>query len=158
MKKKEREVLRKFINRYRFNTAITLNFGYAYFDSITIESMLKTLKAWDAAINRKLLGRNWSKTPERHIEYFALIEKPDTHPHFHIAAFIPEHEVKYFKRQGNIAWTKLRSTDESEWSTKIVDIYDQEGWIHYITKHCTYDSWIHSNRFKPIHSALPAIR
>ena len=149
MNKNEREILRNFINRQHFNTAITLDFDYAYFDTITIESMLRTLKAWDAAINRKLLGRNWSKKLESHIEYFAFIEKPDINPHIHIAARIPKDEIAFFKTQGVIAWSKLRSTDQSMAGVRISDIYEQEGWVRYITKSCTTESWLHSNEFKP---------
>ena len=148
MNKTERKALREFINRQHFNTAITLDFDYAYFDSITIDSMKRTLKAWDAAVNRKLLGKKWHKMPDRNITYFAFIEKPDTNPHFHIAAQIPEHEISYFRKQGAIAWKKLRSTDQSEVGVRIEEIYEQEGWIRYITKSCTSDSWFHSNEFK----------
>jgi len=143
MNKIERKALRDFVNRQHFNAAITLDFDYAYFDS-----MKRTLRAWDAAINRKLLGKKWHKTPDFHIQYFAFIEKPDTNPHIHIAARIPEHDFSYFRKQGVIAWSKLRSADQSEAGARIEEIYEQEGWISYITKSCTSENWLHSNEIK----------
>jgi len=75
MNRNERRQLRAFVNEGTFNIALTLDFDHAYFHSITIDSMRKTLKQWDAAINRKLLGREWGSRQEEHIEYFAFIEK-----------------------------------------------------------------------------------
>ena len=144
----QKTALQNFINEQEFNVAMTLDFDFAFLHTITNGSIRKTLKAWDASINRKLLGTKWAKYPEQHLNYFAFIDKPETYPHIHVIAQVPEHELAFFAEQADFAWKRLRSTDARVNGIDIQICYNQPDWVSYITKDVTAESWLHSSEFK----------
>ena len=148
MNRNERKVFREFLNRHEFDAALTLDFDFAYFGSISSDSVWGTLKAWDAAVNRKLLGKNWHLAQEEHIEYFAFVEKLYSYPHLHLAVKSKGTPFAKFEWASTSAWRCLRSTDHSRRGSDVQRIASQEKWVGYITKAVTRDSWMHSSEFK----------
>ena len=148
MYEEQKIALQNFINEQEFNVALTLDFDFAYLHTITNRSIRKTLRAWDASVNRKLLGKNWAKCPENHFSYFAFIEKPETYPHIHLIAAVPDNELTYFSEQAERAWKRLRSADAKANGVDIQICYNQPAWVSYITKDVTAESWLHSSEFK----------
>ena len=148
MNDEQRQALMECINEQEFNVAVTLNFDFKCLHTLSPANTKKTLRAWDAAINRKLLGKNWRKKEDQHIEYFAFVEKQEEDPHYHLLVKVPEHELKYFAEQAKITWQKLKTADKTDKGVKISILYNQADWLDYITKELTNDSWLYSKEFK----------
>jgi len=144
----EQQGIQQLLSEHDFNVALTLNFAFSHHANLTKESIRATLRCWDARINRKLLGKNWMKKKDKHIHYFAFIEKLDSTPHLHLIANVPVNEWKFFKKEATIAWQRLNGTDKSDNGVKITVIHDKKGWAGYITKDYQKDCWIESGEFK----------
>lgn len=96
------------------------------------------LREWDAQINRFLLGPRWHMKPDNRLLWYAFLEKPEAHPHWHLLAeidpaIVPALDEKglldEFARKAEAIWRKvLRS------GTARVSDYRDEGAIRDATK------------------------
>lgn len=147
----EREAIQWLLQQKSFNVAVTLDFDFAYVHNITLESIRKTLRTWDAHVNRKLLGNKWREREAEHLSYYAFVEKIDSIPHLHLIAQVPPDDLTYFGQQARLAWQKLKSTDHGEKGVNVSLLLtddDREEWGRYITKDIKPGSWIYSLEFK----------
>ncbi len=66
---------------HRFSHWVTLAPNRPY---LTEKQMRSALKKWDAKVNREVYGPNWTSKRDELIWYFAVLEKPDSNPHWHL--------------------------------------------------------------------------
>lgn len=144
----QRQGLLDCIGDKSFNLAMTMNFDFGCLHTITQENATRALRAWDAAINRKLLGRNWARKHDRHLEYFAFLEKMEEFPHYHLLVNAPAKELGFVAREAKRAWQRLKTADKSHHGVEITALYNQPDWASYISKELTDESWLYSKTFK----------
>lgn len=90
---KMRTDVAEWLNQWRFDRFITL----ATNDPVTFDGphrgpalIRDRLRAWDARINRKLIGPKWRQRREDRIRGFYFLEKPVSNPHWHgLVQFFP---------------------------------------------------------------------
>jgi hypothetical protein len=138
------------IDRFHYHRFVTLAFNSGhtpitqrrYFDPL---AQVQLLRAWDARVNHKLLGKRWARDRLHRIWYFAIMEKPVTNPHWHLLlrfdggpAFQAEHEHLFDAWAGRL-WSKLVLPG----SIDIQKIYDRRGAVDYTLKTLGYhlSSW-----------------
>lgn len=103
----------KYLHNQRHTVLLTLKFDFAILHRVTESSVRRTLRAWDARTNRKLLGPKWHKYTSRHLQWDAFIEKIDVHPHLHLLATVKLIDLPKFQMAARSAWQSLRGTDQS---------------------------------------------
>jgi len=148
MNEDQRQGLLDCIGDRSFNLAMTMNFDFKCLHTISQDNATRTLRVWDAAINRKLLGRNWARKQDRHLDYFAFLEKLEEFPHYHLLVNAPAQELDFVAREARNAWHRLKTADKSQHGVKITVLYNQPDWASYISKELADESWLYSKEFK----------
>lgn len=70
---------------------------------ISVDRMRGLLRAWDARLNRRMLGPQWAKRDTR-LFYVACLEKPRRNPHCHLLARLSEPDVeRRLRQEGELA-------------------------------------------------------
>lgn len=119
--------------------------GYTHFVTLSTNDPMKNdeasyglLRAWDARVNRALLGPKWQKRPDERIVWFACLEGLDSACHWHLLFRLSWNmpEEKKIKRPTknlittlDITWRRITSRG----STKTLLIEDA-GAYDYVTK------------------------
>ncbi|MCK8483758.1 hypothetical protein MUY21_06880 [Aliiroseovarius sp. S2029] len=99
----EREAVREWLNRMWFTHFITLTSNNQMF---TRHDMAARLRAWDARVNRNLVGPKWQKRVDERIYWIAFPEKADVNPHWHLLLqLLPEQIEEDEDRQGVCDWS-----------------------------------------------------
>lgn len=125
--------IREFAETYPFQLFITLatnSYGSGH------PPMLDLYKAWDARVNRALLGRRWAKKKDKRLVIFATLEKPTKNPHWHLLVSIQEDPPKRDQTR-----KRLHTLSGEIWetlcprgTTDVQEIWDQAGIIKYVAK------------------------
>lgn len=138
----------KFIYEQNHSLHLTLKFDFNCLSDLTQARMRNTLKAFDARLNRSLLGPKWTqKHPSEHIQWDAFAEKVTTHGHWHLLASVPVEQIRTFTLTAKRAWQELRGTDKTEKGFHCDIIYDNYGLADYVVKELK-DSHVNSLEFK----------
>lgn len=98
MRKEAREIAR-WLLRWEFTHFVTLTFSDPDAGTVSVGGssipglfLEERLKAWDARINRTLLGRSWrDRTAERTL-WVGTLEKPRISPHYHLLMRFPHND------------------------------------------------------------------
>lgn len=133
-RKEAQRAIRIMLSTYEFTHFITLSINNPMVGQLRMQGMLK---AFDAHLSRHVAGPKWQSHPRRPF-WFATLEKPDTHPHWHMLARIdklPEDPERLSSPQDHlelkirVVWRKICKTG-SVAVRRDPDI----GAQHYITK------------------------
>ena len=119
------------LSAYDFNLFLTLNFH----DQMMPERAQAKLRLFDAAFNRRLLGRKWSeKLNEDRLFYFAAAENLTGNAHWHllVLATCPAKA----RAIGKLAWDKV--APEGSYHAKIIGAApDPQDYRKTVTKYVT---------------------
>ncbi|HCX66246.1 hypothetical protein [Parvibaculum sp.] len=92
---------------------------------------VRRLQEWDARVNRRALGRRWSKKVDERMRAAAFLEHPRTNTHWHLLALPPVvPEPSGFVHFMEAEWRKL----EPNGTVQIEPIYDSKQLSRYVTK------------------------
>ena len=128
------QATRELLSTYEFTHFITLATNNPMVKQLRMRGMLK---AFDAHLSRYVAGPKWQRHPMRPF-WFATLEKPDTHPHWHMLARIeklPEDPEglsspqEHLELKIRVSWSKLCPT-----GSIAVRPDPNIGAQHYITK------------------------
>ena len=146
-RKKMQRAIREMLSTYEFTHFITLSTNKPMVKQCRMEGMLK---AFDARLSRHVAGPKWQSHPMRPF-WFATLEKPDTHPHWHMLARIeklPEDPEglsspqEHLELNIRVSWGKLCKT-----GSVAVRPCPDEGAQHYTTKDLASDRAIEAFAF-----------
>lgn len=92
---------------------------------------VQRLREWDACVNRRALGRRWSKKVDERMRAAAFLEHPRTNTHWHLLVLPPVvPEPSGFVHLMEAEWRKL----EPNGTVQIEPIYDSKQLSRYVTK------------------------
>lgn len=99
---------RNFITSSNSDFFVTANFNR----STSIEGARKALKRWGAMIDRKLVGKHWSKKPaNERVFYYAAPEHLHSNLHWHMMLSVPDGvEKKQFVLIAENYWKQIVSS------------------------------------------------
>ena len=152
-----RQEMTVWLSKWTYHRYVTLTFNQPYAgDRTAIGSSLKhghlkrTLRSWDARVNRAILGRHWSAMDADRTWSFFTLEKPGSNPHFHgLVRFFTNDEdeisrqAKIFDNNIERIWKELVPSG----SIDLQDISDRAGVTKYIAKTINCD--INADNFFP---------
>ncbi len=96
-----RDAFEEMLTRQRINFFITFNFGYRIKPEIALDRM----KGFCASLERKALGRNWHKHPEKdRLFVMGFPEHLDVNPHWHALARVPKPTRILLYAEGPAMW------------------------------------------------------
>lgn len=134
-RERAREDLRRRLAHHHFSHFITLSAN----DPMASRGRMRgMLRRWDAEVNHFMLGPRWQSKPDNRLLWYAFLEKPEAHPHWHLLAEIDPAIVPALDEKGlldDFAWKA-----EAIWrkvsrrgTARVVD-YRDAGAIRYATK------------------------
>ena len=111
------------------------------------ETIVGNTKKFFNRLERKALGRNWSKVLDERIRFIGFLEKPDITPHYQGLAYVPPVMWPTLRKYGSEIWTRLMPTGKFEASL----VVSEDEVISYVTKDLHhYWSPQHVAIYKPI--------
>ena len=92
-----RNEIRAWLSDKHFTHFVTLAFNEPM---VGKERMRQKLKAWDARVNRRLLGKRWRKKTDERLNWLAIPEKQESNPHWHLLVqILPEQFSEFEERE-----------------------------------------------------------
>ncbi len=86
-----RDAMRQMLSDRVWTHFVTLAPNKPY---VSIDRVKRLLRAWDAEMNRAIVGSRWTRRPDERINWFAFLEKLGPNPHWHLSLEILPHQVK----------------------------------------------------------------
>lgn len=156
--------LRAWMKINTFHRFVTFTFNDLVSDTLCRER----LKEWDARINRKILGPQWSKMRDARLFAFFGMEKQDRNPHWHGVIKLCSTETKTL----NQICTEFDQSTERIWTTLVpagtVDVKAIENssnsrdFVDYLTKSVTFEDnfarFIVPDEFSPQYPAMTWVK
>ena len=142
-KQKLREAYMDWAEAHDFKYFTTLNFNFHGDNSLY--TVNRSLKRLHARLDRKALGKFWSKKPlDQRLSSMSFLENKNNNMHFHMLWCAPIHEEKLLRELPSI-WDELVPAGQA--FTR--DIYDTSGVNWYSTKQGNFEDCILSSYFHP---------
>lgn len=136
--------IEELVNRYRYTRFVTLQLNDPHHvllsHPVALDKMRQRLRRWDAHMNRRILGKYWSSSPERMFSFF-FPEKTQFSPHWHgVIRFFTDDPVwrakmeARFDREAERCWFEVALGGTCD----VQPISDQEIVTKYIAKSLAY--------------------
>ena len=137
--------LAELIDRWRYTRMVTLQFNDAKTGYLPVngrsEAIRRALRGWDARINRHLLGRYWSSSPDRTFCFY-VPEKISASPHWRglVRFFTDDLEWRReqeweFDQRAPAAWSEV----VPQGTCVVSPVSDQISAREYLAKSLPYD-------------------
>ena len=94
------------------------------------ETIVTNIKKFCCRIERKALGKKWTKCTKDRIRLIGFLEKPDITPHYHAFVYVPTLTQPFLEEYGDEIWAKLMPAGKLDARL----IYNTKGILSYILK------------------------
>jgi len=98
--------------------------------AIKPETFAKRIVKFCCRLDRKALGKKWTKCDHDRLRLLAFLEHPNSNAHYHALAVVPECAKEILESQGTAIWNRLGRGVQLD----VKLIYGLEGVISYVTK------------------------
>lgn len=103
---------------------------FVFNTAMTLRTAQDRLEAFQARVDRKLLGPKWQDKSDNRTRYIAFAEKVDSNIHIHAVFQVPTGESREFAAAAPAFWKALAPAGNLD----IQDVTHAEGVADYITK------------------------